>query len=102
MRVISLKTLKAFWRRYPDAESPLRYWYKTVEAADWTSFPELRQTFGSADIVRVGSGNAVVVFDIGGNKYRIVAAIHYNAGRLYVLRVMTHREYDRAVWKAQL
>ncbi len=102
MRVISLKTIKAFWQRYPDAEPPLRHWFKIVEGADWSSLADLRQTFRSADPVRVASGNTVVVFDVGGNKYRVVAAIHYNAGRLYVLRVMTHREYDRETWKVQL
>ena len=102
MRVISLKTLKAFWQRHPEAESPLRYWFKIVEAAEWGSFAQVRETFRSADPVQVASGNMVVVFDVGGNKYRIVAAIHYNAERLYVLRVMTHREYDRDTWKVQL
>lgn len=102
MRVISLKTLKAFWQLHPAAEPPLRYWFRIVEAADWGSFAQLRQTFRSADAVRVASGNSVVVFDVGGNKYRVVAAIHYNADRLYVLRVMTHREYDRETWKGQL
>ena len=102
VRVISLKMLRAFWQRYPDAESPLRYWFKIVQGADWGSLAQVRRTFRSADPVRVASGNSVVIFDVGGNKYRVVAAIHYNTGRLYVLRVMTHRDYDRETWKVQL
>jgi mRNA interferase HigB len=102
MRIISLKTLKAFWVRYPQAEQPLRIWYKTASAAQWRNFPEVRATFGSADGVRVNSGNTVVVFDIGGNKYRLIAAIHYNTQRVYTLMILTHAEYDRKAWRDQL
>ncbi|MCX5663046.1 MAG: type II toxin-antitoxin system HigB family toxin [Planctomycetota bacterium] len=102
MRVISLKSLKAFWQRHPDAEAPLRAWHKCTAAAQWTNFVAVRQTFASADTAKVKSGNTVVVFDIAGNKFRLVAAIHYNTGCLYPLRVMTHAEYSRDRWKDQL
>jgi mRNA interferase HigB len=102
MRIISLKTLRAFWVRYPQAQQPLRIWYKTTGAAQWRNFVEVRATFGSADAVRVASGNTVVVFDIGGNKYRLIAAIHYNTERVYALMVLSHAEYDRNAWRDQL
>jgi mRNA interferase HigB len=102
MRVISLKALKAFWRRHADAETSLKLWYKATLAASWRNFMEVRRTFNSADTATVWSGNTVVIFDVGGNKYRLVAAIHYNTGCVYVLRVMTHREYGMEKWKQQL
>ena len=102
MRVISVKTLKEFWRRHADAEGPLLDWYEVTERARWRNFVEVKQTFGTADAVKVASGNTVTVFDIGGNKYRLIAAIHYNAGVVYALMVLTHREYDTSKWKARL
>jgi len=102
MRVISLKTLKAFWLRRPDAEQPLRLWYKTTRKVQWTGFMAVRQTFGSADTATVASGNTVVIFDIGGNKYRLITAIHYNTGCVYAMQVLTHKEYDTEKWKARL
>jgi mRNA interferase HigB len=102
MRIISRKTLRRFWERHPNAESALRNWYKTTRQAAWSNFAELRQTFGSADQVRVCHGNTVVVFDVGGNKYRLIAAVHYNRGVVYALLVLTHKDYDKGKWKEQL
>ena len=102
MRVISLKMLKAFGARHPDAQEPLRAWRRITIAAQWSNFLAVRQTFGSVDTARVGSGNRVTIFDIGGNKYRLIAAIHYNTGCVYALMVMTHAEYSRDHWKDQL
>ena len=94
MHVISMKPLRAFWAEHPDAEEPLRRWLKTAEDAEWDSFAEVRAVFAHAD--QVGK---VTVFNVGGNKYRLVAAIHFNRGRLYVRHVLTHAEYDRGQWK---
>ncbi len=62
----------------------------------------VRRDFPSADGVPVGGGEMVIVFNIGGNKYRLVTAIHYNTGILYTLRVPTHADYNRGRWKHQL
>lgn len=103
MRVISPKKLKEFWTSgNARAEQPLRTWLKYAEMADWTSLNDVRETFPSADGVMVSSGKIVTVFNIAGNSYRLVAAIHYNTGVAYVLRVMTHSEYSKDAWKAQL
>jgi mRNA interferase HigB len=102
MRVISPKKLRSFWQQHPPAERPLRFWLRVAEAATWRSFAETRATFGSADIVQVKSGATVTVFDVGGNKYRLIGAVHYNTQTLFVLRVFTHREYDRTNWKNEL
>jgi mRNA interferase HigB len=102
MRIISLKTLKAFWGRHPGAQKPLREWFGITEAAQWRNFMDVRSTFGSADTARVKSGNTATIFDIGGNKYRLITAIHYNVGNVYAMLVLTHTEYDTGTWKAQL
>lgn len=92
MRIIAVSTLREFWSRpgVRDAEQPLRAWVHVVRAAAWTKPTEVKLLFRSADIL----GNGRVVFDIGGNKYRLVAAIHYQGRRVYVRFIGTHKEYD--------
>jgi mRNA interferase HigB len=102
MRVIARKRLMDFATKHPDARGPLDAWCRTVRKAVWANLQDVRRIFPHADAVRVASGNTVTVFNIAGNKYRLAAAIHYNAGRLYVLRIMTHAEYDKGTWKETL
>ena len=92
MRIIAVSTLRAFWSRpgCADAEQPLRAWVHIVRSAEWSKPTEVKEMFRSADIL--GSGR--VVFNIGGNKYRLVAAVHYRGKRVYVRFIGTHREYD--------
>jgi mRNA interferase HigB len=96
MRVISVKKLREFWTDTPyrAAESPLRTWYQTVRAADWTCFADVRKTYTTADQV----GNKVV-FDIGGNKYRLIVVIDYEGHKVFVRHVLDHEEYDKGRWK---
>ncbi|HLW68824.1 MAG TPA: type II toxin-antitoxin system HigB family toxin, partial [Gemmataceae bacterium] len=96
MWVVSLKRLRAFWAIHPRAEAPLRGWYTVTSAADWQSFADLRGMFPSADLV----GNCTV-FNIGGNKFRLIARVLYLSHKVYVLRVMTHQEYDHEDWPTQ-
>ncbi len=102
LRIISKRRLKEFWTKHPKAKSSLERWYQMTISLHWKNFWEICQTFGSADQTRVASGRTVVIFDIGGNKYRMIAAIHYNIGRIFVLQIMTHAEYDRNRWRNEL
>jgi len=102
MNVISRKRMVEFMRRYPDSAGPLELWYRTARKAQWQSLRDVRIIYPHADVVDVTSGATVTVFNIGGNKYRLVAAIHYNRRRVYVLRLMTHAEYDKGSWKQTL
>ena len=108
MRIISRKRLRDFWEYEAAAEAPLRHWYKVTRQARWRTFVEARQTFGHADQIKVNSGNTVTVFNAGGNKYRLITAVHYpktahqKEGRVYILRVLTHAEYDDATWRLKL
>ena len=99
MRVISLKRLREFWDRHPDAELPLRLWYKTACAAEWGRLNDVRRTYSHADAVRTSRGETLTVFNIGGNKYRLVARIRFDFGLVNVRRVMTHAKYDEGDWK---
>lgn len=94
MRIISRKALREFWERHPDSQTALTRWYKTMERSQFNDFVELRAAFPSADLV----GN-MFVFNISGNKYRLVTSIHFNRGKVYIRHVMTHSEYDRGEWK---
>jgi mRNA interferase HigB len=97
MHVIAKPALISFWTTHPDAERPLQVWYHTMENETINDFNELRDTFARADYV-----NGLTVFDIGGNKYRLIASIHYNRRKAYIRNILTHAEYDRGVWKRKI
>ena len=94
MHIISKKALREFWERHPDSASPLVRWFKIMDRQAFRSFAELRATFPSADRV-----DNLIVFDIGGNNYRLIASIHFNRAKVYIRHVLTHAEYDRGDWK---
>lgn len=68
----------------------------------WSSFAALRRAFPSADLVTVRSGRKVVVFNIGGNDFRLLSAVHFNTGLVFALRFLTHAEYSQGHWKNEL
>ena len=92
MRVISNKSLVEFSANHVDAHVALQTWRKLVEESTFANFAEIRATFNSVD--KVGD---YYVFDIGGNKFRLVAAIHFNRQMLFIRHVFIHKEYDK--WK---
>lgn len=94
MKLISNKALREFAALHPDAARPLQDFRHLIERGRFGSFAELRATFGSVD--KVGDR---YVFDIGGNKYRLIAAIAFGAQLLWVKAVLTHAEYDKGQWK---
>lgn len=94
MHIITRRRLRRFWEQHPDAAKPLRAWYAQVSHARWQNFTEVRRDFPSADQVR-----RLTVFNIGGNKYRLVVRIEYERQRVYIRAVMTHAEYDKDRWK---
>jgi mRNA interferase HigB len=93
MRIISRKTLRQFWerRQYADSEHPLRAWFREASRADWKNPGEVKTAYRSASIV----GKDRVVFNVAGNKYRLVVRINYAYRVVYVRFVGTHRQYDR-------
>jgi len=94
MRIIALSTLKAFWEEHPDcldAKEPTLAWYQHALAADWSTPAQVKQDFGNASILKDGR----VVFNIAGNKYRLVVWINYAYRVLYIRFIGTHAQYDR-------
>jgi mRNA interferase HigB len=96
MHVITRKRLNEFAARYPETTNALIQWYALIDQNDFSTFPELRDTFPTAD--QVGK---LTVFNIGGNKVRLIAAIHYNRQKVYIRAVLTHPEYDQGKWKKE-
>ena len=91
MQIIAKRTLRQFWARHPQAETPLKVWFAMVSRAEWSGPADVRAMFGSADFV----ADNRVIFDIGGNKFRIVVRVSYRFKRVLVKFVGTHREYDQ-------
>lgn len=92
MRIISKKKLREFWEHpeYRDAEQPLKAWYAEALDATWRTPADIKDKYGSASIV----GDNRVVFNIAGNKYRLVVKFHYNTGIGFVRFIGTHKAYD--------
>lgn len=92
MQVIALRTLRLFWERHPQAETPIRNWYATVTRSEWRTPADVKRHFGgSVDFV----ADNRVIFDLGGNKYRLVVHVAYRYRRVLVKFIGTHAEYDR-------
>jgi len=95
MHIITKKALKEFYIKYPDSRNALLRWYKILCSSSYNDFAELKTTFSnSVDIV----GNKIV-FNISGNKYRLIASIHFNRHKIFVRNILTHKEYDKSDWK---
>ena len=94
MHVISRKALREFWEKHPDSRTALLRWFKIMQTTDFQNWNELHLALPSADKV-----DDWIVFNIGGNKYRLIASIHFNRGKVYVRYILTHPEYDRGSWK---
>ena len=93
MRVIAKKTLVKFWEdnpQYSDAREPLEAWYREVKQEHWTSPADIKAKYGSASILQSGR----VIFNIAGNKYRLVVKINYPAEIIYIRFIGTHKQYD--------
>jgi mRNA interferase HigB len=91
VHVVKKKTLQDFWRKHPAAEIPLRAWLKDAEAAKWRTLHDIKDYARSADVI----GDNRVVFNIGGNKFRLIVLCLLAKGRLYIRFVGTHAEYNR-------
>lgn len=91
MRIISRKRLREFWDQHADAEQPLRAWYHEAHAAAWGTPQDIKARYAGVSFL----GDSRVVFNIGGNKYRLVVHVRYDLQCVYIRFVGTHAEYDR-------
>lgn len=95
MRVISKRALREFWKSEANAKQPLEDWYRSVKNADWETFADIRETFRHADVFR-----DCVIFDVGGNKYRLIAKVRYRRKKVFIRFILRHSDYNRDSWKS--
>ena len=91
MRVISIKKLKKFWEKHSDSNQLLRAWYEEVKNADWSKSSDVKRKYKTASIL----SNDRIIFNIKGNKYRLIVAVKYEFGIVYVRFIGTHKKYDK-------
>lgn len=94
MHIITTARLKLFYQKYPDAKSSLLAWNRAAKSAKWQNIVEVRQAFKSADPV-----GQLIIFNIKGNKYRLITYIDYQSQKIFIRNVLTHAEYDTDKWK---
>jgi mRNA interferase HigB len=96
MRIIKRGALVQFWQNHSDAKAKasLESWYAVVRKADWKSRMEMSQVYRNADLV-----GQRTVFNIAGNKYRLIARVNYQTQRVFVLCILSHAEYEKGAWK---
>ena len=102
MRIIKVPFLAEAAKKHPKARKWIENWCSIVKEVPWKNIQEVRASYPSADTVTVGSGGNVVVFNVCGNDFRLIVAIHYNRGIVYTLRFLTHAEYSKDKWKKEL
>lgn len=91
MVIFSYPTLRDFFNKYPDSKEPLIDWYKTTGKESFSNFHEVKRHFNSVDSV----GNELFIFNIGGNKYRLIVRIHFDVRTVYIRFIGTHKQYDK-------
>jgi mRNA interferase HigB len=94
VRIITKRRINEFSIKHPDSKNALNSWYKILSKNNYNNFNELKKTFPCVDQVK-----NLTVFNVGGNKYRLISAIHYNRKILYIRDILTHSEYDKNKWK---
>jgi mRNA interferase HigB len=102
MRIIKASTVREWMQQHPSAAPGLAWCADTIKAGSWKNLVELKRTFPAADQVKVASGRTVLVFNISGNAFRLMAAMHFNRGLVFALAFMSHAEYSKDRWKDKL
>ena len=99
MRIIKESRLREYAKQHSQAASALRHWLTAARNANWQSCKDVKETFVFADQIPLRNGFRVVVFNICGGGFRLITAIHYNRGIIYIRRFLTHAEYSKEDWK---
>jgi mRNA interferase HigB len=95
MHIVSHKAIRIFCEEHPHARAAMDRWYRVAKRGTWSSFAEVKQSFNTADF-----GAPHVVFDIGGNKYRLIAEMNFARRVLFIRFILTHQDYMRGAWKS--
>jgi len=102
LRIITEKALKEWSLKHARAKVSLAKWVRVVKLSRWNTLVDIRATFPSADQISLGSGRSVIIFNIAGNQFRLVCAVHFRTKMVFALKFMTHSEYDKMSWKNEL
>jgi mRNA interferase HigB len=94
MHIITQKRIWDAKKKYPESASALDGWYRVIKKNQFNSFSQLKKSFNSVDKVK-----DFHVFDLGGNKLRLIANIHFQRQKIYIRHILTHKEYDKDTWK---
>ncbi len=95
MRIISEKPIRQFSEKHPESAIVMSQWIRAVKDSNWDDFTDVRKTFNHADIYK-----CCVIFDVGGNKYRIITKIKFDHKIVYIRFVLTHKQYDEKKWQS--
>jgi mRNA interferase HigB len=102
MRIVAKARLDDYAEQYPTARANLTRWLELTKLATWSNIQEVRATFPTADPIVVRSGKVTTCFNICGNDFRLITAIHYDRGTLFTMRLLRHAQYDKERWKEEL
>ena len=102
MRIITRRRLNEYAKLHPNSAASVSAWHDVARRSAWGSLQEIRQTFPHADPAIVASGKTVIIFNIAGNHHRLITAIHYDSGKVFILDILTHSEYSKNHWKNSL
>ena len=102
MRIITDEFLEARAGEYPKAKKYLQEWARNVRRANWRNLVDARRLYPATDSVKVRSGKSVLVFNVCGNDYRFIVAVHWDKQRVFTLRFLTHADYTKDFWKNEL
>jgi len=102
MRIIKPPRLLELARRHPKSAPSLLHWLSVAKRAQWRNLAATRADFPHADEVRVSNHRPATIFNISGNAFRLITAIHYNTGKIFILDLLTHADYDKNTWKTRL
>jgi mRNA interferase HigB len=99
MRIIKESRLREYAKEHSRAASALRHWRTATRNANWKSLADVKGTLRSADQITLPNGSRIVVFNIGGETFRLITAVHYNRSIVYIRRFLTHAQYSKEDWK---
>lgn len=102
MRIIKPTRLLELARKHPKSASAVLHWLNVAKTAQWLNLIAVRKDFPHADEVRVASHNPITIFNVSGNTFRLITAIHYDTGKIFILDLLTHAEYSKNTWKNRL
>jgi len=102
VHIITRRRLLFYGKKHPDAAASLHAWHSIARTEQWQSITDTRKQFPHADSAKAASGKIVTIFNIAGNNHRLITAIHYNTGKIFILNILTHAEYDKPNWRKEL